>query len=235
MFKLKLTQSMTIPCIKYLHIWRWLYHRKKYISGTNQNWYHVTHHVGFSDVGKWFNVQIKFYCEWANCNTDIFYFDYIITLFTGSHYEATSHYEPLRGGSWSYPHIKISHPAKERLAMRHMRGVHSLFFSNGGMSSFTSYKNQIRRGSGINTERFPKRGPKAQASGGRGSRLPQELAKCQLGKCFLSLKIYLLWKSWPISVKRWKPVWIRSGRWVKALWDRTGLRFFVLIREGLKD
>ena len=76
MFKLKVTQSMIMPCIKYLHIWRWLYHRKKYISCTNQNWYHVTHHVGFSDVGKWFNVQIKFYCEWGNCNTDIFCYDY---------------------------------------------------------------------------------------------------------------------------------------------------------------
>ena len=36
--------------------------------------------------------------------------------------------------------------------------------------------------------------------GGGGGRLPQEQARCQLGKCFLSLKIYLLWKSWPISV-----------------------------------
>ena len=31
----------------------------------------------------------------------------------------------------------------------------------------------------------------------------------QLGKAgFLLLKTYLLWKMWPISVKRWKPVWI---------------------------
>ena len=27
---------------------------------------------------------------------------------------------------------------------------------------------------------------------------------------FFLLKIYLLWKIWPISVKRWKPVWIRA-------------------------
>ena len=36
------------------------------------------------------------------------------------------------------------------------------------------------------------------------------LPRFQLGKCFLLLKIYLLWKIWPISVKRWKPVWIRA-------------------------
>ena len=29
-------------------------------------------------------------------------------------------------------------------------------------------------------------------------------------KAFLLLKIYLLWKIRPISVKRWKPVWIRA-------------------------
>ena len=34
----------------------------------------------------------------------------------------------------------------------------------------------------------------------------------QLGQCFLLLKIYLLWKMWPISVKWWKPVWIRASK-----------------------
>ena len=31
-----------------------------------------------------------------------------------------------------------------------------------------------------------------------------------LESILLLLKIYLLWKIWPISVKRWKPVWIRA-------------------------
>ena len=29
---------------------------------------------------------------------------------------------------------------------------------------------------------------------------------------FLLFKIYLLWKRWPISVKQWKPVWIRTWK-----------------------
>ena len=71
------------------------------------------------------------------------------------------------------------------------------------MGSFTSHKNQIRSGSGINTERFPKRGPKAQAlwggwGGGAGS--PRNRPDVNLESVFFSLKIYLLWKSWPISV-----------------------------------
>ena len=54
----------------YKHTWRGLHHQKsEFIS---KNWYHVTYHVGFSNVSKWFNVQIKFYCEWANCNTNMF-------------------------------------------------------------------------------------------------------------------------------------------------------------------
>ena len=36
------------------------------------------------------------------------------------------------------------------------------------------------------------------------------LPRVQPGKCFLLLKIYLLRKIWPISVNRWKPVWIRA-------------------------
>ena len=70
------------------------------------------------------------------------------------------------GGSWRYLHIKISHPARKGWP-RH-RGVHSLFFSNSGVGSLTSHKNHIRRGSTINTDRFPKGGPKAQASWGGG-------------------------------------------------------------------
>ena len=33
----------------------------------------------------------------------------------------------------------------------------------------------------------------------------------------LLLKICLLWKTWPISVKRWKPVWIRA--WLLSMQD----------------
>ena len=98
------------------------------------------------------------------------------------------------GGSWSYPHIKISHPDQERLAIPPGCTFPILFERWGGFFYVPQEPDQ---------ERFPKRGPKAQAlwgEGGGGSRLPQEQARCQLGKCFLSLKIYLLWKSWPISV-----------------------------------
>ena len=141
------------------------------------------------------------------------------------------------GGSWRYPHIKISHPARKGWP-RH-RGVHPLFLSNSGVGSFTSHKNHIRRASRINTDRFPKGGPKAQASGGGIVGAGSPFNSPFLGFRVIqtghwpdfNLKIYLLWKSWPISVKRLKPVWIRSGRWVKALWDGTGLRFFILIRE----
>ena len=39
--------------------------------------------------------------------------------------------------------------------------------------------------------------------------LSNPFSRFQPGKFFL-LKIYLLWKIWPISVKRWKPVWVRA-------------------------
>ena len=42
----------------------------------------------------------------------------------------------------------------------------------------------------------------------RMKHLSNPFSRFQPGK-FL-LKIYLLWKIWPISVKRWKPVWIRA-------------------------
>ena len=32
----------------------------------------------------------------------------------------------------------------------------------------------------------------------------------QTGLQLLLLKTYLLWKKWPIYIKRWKPVWIRA-------------------------
>ena len=37
----------------------------------------------------------------------------------------------------------------------------------------------------------------------------QSIFQISTWKVFL-LKIYLLWKIWPISVKRWKPVWVRA-------------------------
>ena len=44
---------------------------------------------------------------------------------------------------------------------------------------------------------------------GKRKHLSRPFSRFQLGK-FLLLKISLLWKIWPISVKRWKPVWIRA-------------------------
>ena len=35
---------------------------------------------------------------------------------------------------------------------------------------------------------------------------------------FFSLKIYLLWKIWPISVKRWKPLWTYACSETGKLW-----------------
>ena len=43
----------------------------------------------------------------------------------------------------------------------------------------------------------------------RMKHLSNPFSRFQPGKFFL-LKIYLLWKIWPISLKRWKPVWIRA-------------------------
>ena len=135
------------------------------------------------------------------------------------------------GGSWSYPHIKISHPDQERLAILPGCTFPILFERWGGFFYVPQEPDQERIWDKYWAISQTRAEGASFVGGGGGSRLPQEQARCQLGKCFLSLKIYLLWKSWPISVKRWKPVWIRSGRWVKALWDRTGLRFFILIRE----
>ena len=62
------------------------------------------------------------------------------------------------------------------------------------MGSFTSYKNQIRRGSGINTERFPKRGPKAQASGGGGGQAPPGTGQMSTWKVFFIIKNIFIMK-----------------------------------------
>ena len=90
----------------------------------------------------------------------------------------------------------------------------------------TRTKTRSRRGSRINTDRFPKRAPKAQAFGGSGGMSQWEIffdfsiPKSHFG--FLSHSdriiwpvpsprmkpcnlIHLLWKIWPISVKQWKP------------------------------
>ena len=96
-----------------------------------------------------------------------------------------------------------------------------------------------RRGSRINTDRFPTRVLKAQAFRGvRGHVFPGAFLDFnslkssflgfrviqtgywlvpftldeapQLGKFFCLLKIYRFWKIWPISVKPRKPVWIRA-------------------------
>ena len=52
--------------------------------------------------------------------------------------------------------------------------------------------------------------------------LSDPFSRFQPGKFFL-LKIYLLWKIWPISVKRWKPVWVRA-------WDES-LYFYLTKRS----
>ena len=96
---------------------------------------------------------------------------------------------------------------------------------------------QYRHGSGINTDWFPERALKAQGSRGFGGMLPQEISgvsewsgywpiplssdkALQIGglfhlsistwRVFFILKIYLLWKLWPISIKQQKPVWIHA-------------------------
>ena len=89
----------------------------------------------------------------------------------------------------------------------------------------------IRRGSRINTDRFPKRALKAQTFSGVQGLAPQKnyldfyssespflgFWVIQMGywpgfnlESVFILKIYFIWKMWPISVKRWKPVWIRT-------------------------
>ena len=63
-------------------------------------------------------------------------------------------------------------------------------------------KDFSRRRSRVNTDRFPKWAPKAQASkGGSGGGSPQEI---------FWILTPLSPLSWPISVKRWKPVWIHG-------------------------
>ena len=124
-----------------------------------------------------------------------------------------------------------------------------------GWNSKRKQNMNIRRGSRINTDRFPKRGPKLQASwrgwGVAGMRhspkspflgfsesFRQDIGQfhfprmmpCKSADYFIKvnfhvvcwiwskistrkvylLKIYLLWKIWPSSVKRWKPVWMRA-------------------------
>ena len=97
-----------------------------------------------------------------------------------------------------------------------------------------------RRGSRINTDRFPKRGAEESSLCGSPDAPPgiflgfnslkfpfpgfclmpgnwkkktfvQTIFQISTWKVLqLLLKIYLLWKTWPISVKRWKQVWIRA-------------------------
>ena len=68
-----------------------------------------------------------------------------------------------------------------------------------------------RRGSRINGDRFPKqRTPKAQASRGVRGHAPPGNALDFNHLSPLSCVSESFWKLWPISVKRWKPVWIRA-------------------------
>ena len=67
--------------------------------------------------------------------------------------------------------------------------------------------------------------------GGGGEQAPPGTGQMSTWKVFFIIKNIFIMKKLTDFRKRWKPVWIRSGRWVKALWDRTGLRFFILIRE----
>ena len=127
------------------------------------------------------------------------------------------------GGSWSYPHIKISHPDQERLAIPPGCTFPILFERWGGFFYVPQEPDQ---------ERFPKRGPKAQALWGEGGKqAPPGTGQMSTWKVFFIIKNIFIMKKLTDFRKRWKPVWIRSGRWVKALWDRTGLRFFIFIRE----
>ena len=109
-----------------------------------------------------------------------------------------------------------------------------IFFGISGLKFYDSARASLalfRRGSRIHTDRFPKRALKVQAFGGSGGMsqwviffdfklpkvpflgflshsdriiwpVPSGMKPCNL--------IYLLWKTWPISIKQWKPVWIRA-------------------------
>ena len=51
-------------------------------------------------------------------------------------------------------------------------------------------------------------------------------------KAFYSSELYLLWKIWPISVKRWKPVWIHACLWPIKLGKTYRLLYVVLLMQG---
>ena len=101
----------------------------------------------------------------------------------------------------------------------------------------------LRRRSRINTDWFPKRAPKKDASRGVWGMLPQKFFldfnsqksfesfrqdiyclpklydRFQRGKFFGLIKNILLRKIWPISIKQWKSVWIHA--WCYSLKDFT--------------
>ena len=52
---------------------------------------------------------------------------------------------------------------------------------------------------------------------------------CNL-ESFLLLKMYLLWKIWPILVKQWKPVWIRA--WTDD--RKIALKFHLMTTQAKK-
>ena len=65
---------------------------------------------------------------------------YTYTLFTGVAIMTPE------GGSRRHPYIKISpnkQPTQPRKDWSHHQGLHPLLFSNSGVGSFTSHKNQI--------------------------------------------------------------------------------------------
>ena len=66
---------------------------------------------------------------------------------------------------------------------------------------------------------------------GGGGQAPPGTGQMSTWKGFFFIKNIFIMKKLTDFRERWKPVWISSVRWVKALWDRTSLRFFILIRE----
>ena len=134
------------------------------------------------------------------------------------------------GGSWSYPHIKISHPDQERFAIPPGCTFPILFERWGGFFYVPQEPDQER----IWDKYWAISQTRAEGAsfvGGGGEQAPPGTGQMSTWKVFFIIKNIFIMKKLTDFRKRWKPVWIRSGRWVKALWDRTGLRFFILIRE----
>ena len=61
------------------------------------------------------------------------------------------------------------------------------------------------------------------------------LARFQLGNYFLSLKIYLFWKIWPICIKPWKLVWICAWTRVDNLMIQSKFFPFSVVRRCFSE